>query len=93
MRFVFLCILLLGSGCNRVTTRGLTIDGGSFHGGRVDSHGDHRVAMAFAVASVSAQSPIEILDTHHVATSFPGFLTAASDSGLRLETTSLNVDD
>ena len=28
MRFVLLCILLLGSGCNRVTTRGLTIDGG-----------------------------------------------------------------
>src|SRR5882724_12046837 len=33
---------------------GLRIQGGTLRGGRVDSHGDHRVAMSFAIASVRA---------------------------------------
>jgi len=64
---------------------GLTIEGGPLQGGRVDSHGDHRIAMAFAVASLRAPSAIEILDTSPVATSFPDFLTVAAHCGLRLD--------
>jgi 3-phosphoshikimate 1-carboxyvinyltransferase len=64
---------------------GLTVIGGSFGGGRVDSHGDHRVAMAFTIASLRANAPIEILDTAPVATSFPDFLDVASSCGLRLD--------
>jgi len=64
---------------------GLTIKGGPLQGGRVDSYGDHRIAMAFAVASLRARSAIEILDTSPIATSFPDFLTVAAGSGLRLE--------
>jgi 3-phosphoshikimate 1-carboxyvinyltransferase len=64
---------------------GLTIEGGPLRGGRVDSHGDHRIAMAFAIASLRARSAIEILDTSPVATSFPDFLTVAARSGLRLD--------
>ncbi len=65
---------------------GLTIEGGQLRGGRVDSHGDHRIAMAFAIASLRALEPIEILGTAQVATSFPDFLATAVRSGFRLET-------
>lgn len=64
---------------------GLVIEGGRIHGGTVDSHGDHRVAMAFAVASVAAQSEIMIVRTAEIATSFPGFLRTAATAGLALE--------
>jgi 3-phosphoshikimate 1-carboxyvinyltransferase len=55
-----------------------------FSGGRVDSHGDHRIAMAFVVASLAASAAIEIDDVANVATSFPGFANLARDLGLRL---------
>jgi 3-phosphoshikimate 1-carboxyvinyltransferase len=54
-------------------------------GGTVDSRGDHRIAMAFAVAALRASAPIEILDVANVATSFPGFASTARAAGLRLE--------
>ncbi len=56
-----------------------------FHAGTVNSHGDHRVAMAFAMASLRAAGPIQILDTENVATSFPGFVSLARQAGLLLE--------
>jgi 3-phosphoshikimate 1-carboxyvinyltransferase len=56
-----------------------------FKAGRVDSHGDHRIAMSFAVASLQAQGDIEILDTANVATSFPGFAALAGECGLAIE--------
>jgi 3-phosphoshikimate 1-carboxyvinyltransferase len=64
---------------------GLRIQGGQVRGGSVDSHGDHRIAMAFAVASVVALESIEILDVANVATSFPGFPELARAAGLRLQ--------
>ena len=65
---------------------GLWIRGAdSFGGGTVDSRGDHRIAMAFAVAALRARSPIEIADVANVATSFPGFVTLARSAGLRIE--------
>jgi 3-phosphoshikimate 1-carboxyvinyltransferase len=54
-------------------------------GGTIDSRGDHRIAMAFAVAALRAAAPIEILDVANVATSFPGFAATARAAGLRLE--------
>ncbi|MDE2337775.1 MAG: 3-phosphoshikimate 1-carboxyvinyltransferase [Gammaproteobacteria bacterium] len=51
-------------------------------GGMVDSHGDHRVAMSFAVASLRARAPIDIRDVANVATSFPGFVDRARAIGL-----------
>ena len=42
-------------------------------GGRVDSAGDHRVAMALAVAAQAASGPVEITGWDAVATSYPGF--------------------
>lgn len=61
---------------------GLLIEGGTMQGGTVDSGGDHRVAMAFAVAAARAAGPVRILDVANVATSFPGFEQAAASLGL-----------
>jgi len=72
---------------NRLHPDGLWIRGGSgFEGGTVDSRGDHRIAMAFAVAGLRARKRIEILDIANVATSFPGFVSIATTAGLRIET-------
>ena len=69
---------------NEVRADGLSIQGGPFGGGVVESHGDHRVAMSFAVASLRASAPIEIRDVANVGTSFPGFAATARAVGLRL---------
>ncbi len=54
-------------------------------GGTIDSCGDHRIAMAFAVAALRACAPIEIQDVANVATSFPGFVGTARAAGLAVE--------
>lgn len=64
---------------------GIRIQGGSIRGGRVHSHGDHRIAMSFAVASVRAREAIDIDDVANVGTSFPGFPQAARRIGLALQ--------
>lgn len=56
-----------------------------FDGGRIDSLTDHRIAMAFAIASVRARAPLEILDVANVATSFPGFVKVARSVGLDID--------
>jgi 3-phosphoshikimate 1-carboxyvinyltransferase len=58
--------------------------GTAFGGGEIDSAGDHRVAMSFAVASLRAESALLIRDVANVATSFPGFLESARAVGLNL---------
>jgi 3-phosphoshikimate 1-carboxyvinyltransferase len=70
----------------RLLDDGIEIDGGGFRGGTVDSGGDHRVAMAFAIGGAVADAPVTILDVANVETSFPGFAETARDHGLRIET-------
>jgi 3-phosphoshikimate 1-carboxyvinyltransferase len=64
---------------------GLRIQGGGLRGGRVHSHGDHRIAMAFAVAATRATEPIHVEDVTNVGTSFPGFAALARSVGLALQ--------
>jgi 3-phosphoshikimate 1-carboxyvinyltransferase len=64
------------------TGDGIVIEGGLLGGGTVDSHGDHRIAMAFAIAGLRAESEIRIQDCRNVATSFPGFVGLARGAGL-----------
>ncbi len=72
---------------NELQPDGLWIRGGDgFRGGTVDSHGDHRIAMSFAVASLRAKGEIEILDVANVATSFPGFVELSRSVGLHITT-------
>ncbi|NDD74308.1 MAG: 3-phosphoshikimate 1-carboxyvinyltransferase [Gammaproteobacteria bacterium] len=59
-------------------------DGAAFRGGTIDSHGDHRIAMSFAVASLRAAAAITIDDVANVATSFPGFAALANAIGLSI---------
>jgi 3-phosphoshikimate 1-carboxyvinyltransferase len=48
----------------------------------VDSHGDHRIAMSFAMAALRANGEIRIDDCANVNTSFPGFVDLAASAGL-----------
>jgi 3-phosphoshikimate 1-carboxyvinyltransferase len=71
---------------NRLLPDGLWLRGAErLGGGTIDSRGDHRIAMAFAVAALRASAPIEILDVANVATSFPGFVDTAGAAGLGVE--------
>ena len=60
------------------------ITGGRLRGGTVQSHQDHRIAMAFAIASLAAEETIQIDGAHWVATSFPNFANLARNAGLLL---------
>ncbi|WP_076577745.1 bifunctional prephenate dehydrogenase/3-phosphoshikimate 1-carboxyvinyltransferase [Aquipseudomonas alcaligenes] len=66
------------------TPDGIIIEGGPIGGGEVWSHGDHRIAMSFSVASLRASAPIRIHDCANVATSFPNFLGLAAGAGIRV---------
>jgi 3-phosphoshikimate 1-carboxyvinyltransferase len=66
------------------TADGIIIEGGSLGGGELDARGDHRIAMAFSVASLRASAPIRIHDCANVATSFPNFLALCAQVGMRV---------
>ncbi|MGX1123228.1 3-phosphoshikimate 1-carboxyvinyltransferase [Pseudomonas sp. HLS-6 TE3448] len=76
-------LLTLGVKCEP-TPDGIIIDGGPIGGGEVHGHGDHRIAMAFSVASLRANAPIRIHDCANVATSFPNFLALCAEVGIRV---------
>jgi 3-phosphoshikimate 1-carboxyvinyltransferase len=69
------------------TADGMVVRGGSMSGGEVESHGDHRIAMAFAIAGLRASGPITIRDCANVNTSFPTFVELAQRLGLAVEST------
>ncbi|MCW8885020.1 MAG: bifunctional prephenate dehydrogenase/3-phosphoshikimate 1-carboxyvinyltransferase [Motiliproteus sp.] len=64
------------------TDDGAVIKGGAIGGGRVNSLGDHRIAMAFAVAALRSEGDITIDDCANVATSFPNFIELATSVGM-----------
>jgi 3-phosphoshikimate 1-carboxyvinyltransferase len=66
------------------TPDGIRIQGGPIGGGSVDSHGDHRIAMSFAIAALRADDEIRVDDCANVNTSFPGFAALAAGVGLRI---------
>ena len=67
---------------------GATIHGlgatGRARGAVVDSLGDHRLAMAFAVAGQRTDDEVGVRNCANVATSFPGFLGMARNLGMNL---------
>jgi 3-phosphoshikimate 1-carboxyvinyltransferase len=52
---------------------GAVVHGGQLRAGTVQSFGDHRIAMAFAAATGTAEGPVSVQNVKNVATSFPGF--------------------
>jgi 3-phosphoshikimate 1-carboxyvinyltransferase len=69
----------------KVTQDGIIIQGGKMGGGHVNSHGDHRIAMAFSIAGLVANDEITIQDCANVNTSFPEFKALATSLGLQLQ--------
>ncbi|MET0279906.1 MAG: 3-phosphoshikimate 1-carboxyvinyltransferase [Steroidobacteraceae bacterium] len=73
---------------NELAPDGIRIEGGHRLGAAdIDSHGDHRIAMAFAVASLIADGELTIRDVENVGTSFPDFVGTARGCGLDLALT------
>ncbi len=70
----------------RPTPDGMIIQGGaSFSGGTIESHGDHRIAMAFTIAALRATGTISINNCNNVATSFPNFVGLAQGVGCKVQ--------
>ena len=63
---------------------GMVIEGGSFSGGEVDSFGDHRIAMSFAIAGAVANSQVVVKNCNCVDTSFPEFAEIAKNCGIKV---------
>ncbi len=64
------------------TDDGFVVDGpGKLHGGTVDSHGDHRLAMAMAIAGLHAQGNTTVTHSEVVKDSFPSFVRVLSALG------------
>ena len=55
------------------TENSIKINGGTFNGGIINSYGDHRIAMSFLIAGLVSDTPITVLNTSNINTSFPTF--------------------
>ncbi|MCC5089432.1 3-phosphoshikimate 1-carboxyvinyltransferase [Xanthomonas campestris] len=66
------------------TPDGATIHGGTLGSGVIESYGDHRIAMAFAIAGQLSTGTVQVNDVANVATSFPGFDSLAQGAGFGL---------
>jgi len=64
---------------------GIRIQGGQITSGEVWSHGDHRIAMSFAMAALRSSGEIRIHDCANVNTSFPNFAGIAGEVGLEIQ--------
>jgi 3-phosphoshikimate 1-carboxyvinyltransferase len=64
----------------------LVVAGGGLRGGVVSSRGDHRLAMALAVAALAARGSVEIEGMESADVSFPGFLPLLGSLGARVST-------
>jgi len=71
------------------TEDGMVIQGGgatcTLGSGQVESHDDHRIAMAFSMAALRASGPVVINNCANVNTSFPSFVGLARDAGLQIQ--------
>lgn len=54
-------------------------------GGTVDSHGDHRLAMALAIAGLVAEEEVIVHDVRCIGDSFPDFITQMKSIGARYD--------
>lgn len=67
------------------TADGFIIDGCQVRGGaQVESHADHRIAMALAVAGLAAREPVKVLDAEYIAESFPEFVPCLKNLGAQV---------
>lgn len=62
---------------------GFRVECSRLKGAVIDSYGDHRIAMAFAVAGLFAEGVTEILDPECVNVSYPGFFEQLKEVAVR----------
>ena len=72
---------------NHVLEDGIRILGGKFtkQASSIKSHHDHRISIAFAIASVRSKFDIQIEGVDNVKTSFPNFVELASSIGMSIK--------
>ncbi len=63
----------------------LRVRGGPVAGGQASSRGDHRIAMALAVAALAARGPVDIDQDACVAKSWDGFFAALASLGAAVQ--------
>ena len=68
-----------------VSGHSLRIVGGKPRGGEVATHGDHRLAMAFATLGLAAEGPVTVDGAEMIATSFPGFVSSMRLLGAEID--------
>ena len=51
----------------------------------INSHGDHRIAMASAIGSLRSENEVSVLDCVNVNTSFPNFVDTCKEIGIEIE--------
>ena len=73
----------------RLEEDGIVIQGlgkdGIFKASTINSHGDHRIAMAGSIGSIRANGETTILDCLNVNTSFPNFIDVCKQVGINIE--------
>ena len=73
----------------RLEEDGIVIQGlgkdGTLKASTINSHGDHRIAMAGSIGSIRANGETTILDCLNVNTSFPNFIDACKQVGINIE--------
>jgi 3-phosphoshikimate 1-carboxyvinyltransferase len=76
---------ILGVGVSNLDDRVEIIGTERVKGGDVSSHGDHRIAMALAVAAIRSENPVVVHDAEAVNKSYPGFYDDLRKLGLICE--------
>ncbi len=69
---------------NKLLNDGIEIEGGVMDGAVINSFDDHRVAMSFLIAGISAKNPITVLNTKNISTSFPNFFSLIKEMGINI---------
>ena len=73
----------------RLEEDGILINGlgknGTFKASEINSHGDHRIAMASSIGSLRSDGETSVLDCLNVNTSFPNFIDVCKEVGINIE--------
>ena len=73
----------------RLEDDGISINGlgktGTFKAAKIDSCGDHRIAMASSIGSLRSDGESSVLDCLNVNTSFPNFIEVCKEVGINIQ--------
>ena len=62
----------------------MIVTGGKVNGGKVNSHEDHRIAMALATAALGATGKVAVRDSHCIGKSYPEFFDDLRKAGAQV---------